>query len=94
MEECLVIETNILEKDGAMVDHQSRVIDVKNWNDFIKEIKSAKCVVRHSYLGRLLGNTIPENAKVSWTMFDDFHGSCTVETYNGRITKKLFYRVK
>ena len=39
-----VIETNLSIEDNNIVDHQSRVIEVDSWDEYINEIKEAKCI--------------------------------------------------
>ena len=88
-----VIETNLsLDNYDNIMDHQSRVIQVENWEDFINEIKERKTVIRNSILGCLSGCSIPRESKVENLKYDDIHLSCDVYNYIGMKTKKLVYK--
>lgn len=90
-----VIETNLsLDYEDNIKDHQSRVIEVESWDDFINEVKEAKCITRSAYLGGMYGTTIPRSAKVENLTYDDSHLMCDVYNYAGQKTKKLAYRIK
>lgn len=89
-----VIETNlsIMDWDGDHIaDHQSRVIEVSSWQDYIVEIKEAKTVNRQSIIGNLHGNTIPKECKVENLKYDEKHLSCDIIYGNGFKSKKLAY---
>jgi len=89
-----VIETNLsLDYDDNIIDHQSRVIQVESWEDFINEIKESKTVIRNSILGCLSGCTIPKQSKVVNLKYDDKQLSCDIYNWIGRKTKKLAYKV-
>ena len=89
-----VIETNLsLDNYDNIMDHQSRVIQVENWEDFINEIKERKTVIRNSILGCMHGCSIPRESKVVNLKYDDNHLSCNIYNWIGRKTKKLAYKV-
>ena len=44
-------------------------------------------------IGETYGNSIPRYAEVKDLYFDNSHGNCIVEAYNGMITRKLFYKI-
>jgi hypothetical protein len=91
-----VIETNILLNpnydNDIMLDHQSRMIEVESWDDFVNEIKEAKTVMRQSCIG-YMGATIPKEAKVSNLVYDDTHLSCYVVSKLGNKSKKLAFKI-
>lgn len=88
-----VIETNLsIDNENNIVDHQSRVIEVGSWEEFINEIKNAETVSRKSCIGNLHGSTIPRQARVENLIYDDDHLSCDVYNFTGAKTKKLVYR--
>ena len=88
-----VIETNLsLDDNDNIVDHQSRVIEVENWEEFINEIKVGKTVSRKSIYGCLDGCTIPRESKVVNLKYDNIHLSCDVYNYFGMKSKKLVYK--
>ena len=88
-----VIETNLsIDNNDNIVDHQSRVIEVENWEDFINEIKECKTISRKSICGCLDGCTIPRESKVVNLKYDDIHLSCDVYNYFGMKSKKLVYK--
>ncbi|MDD4779070.1 MAG: hypothetical protein PHT02_00505 [Tissierellia bacterium] len=89
-----VIETNLsIQVDNTIIDHQSRVIEVESWKDYIEEIKSAKTVIRNSVIGALHGATIPKEAKIENLIYDDFHLKCEVINWLGIRSIKLAYKV-
>ena len=89
-----VIETNLTLKQCCYIgDHQSRVIEVESWDEYLKEVETGKCKTRTSYIGNLSGCTIPKNCKVIDFVADEYHASCTVVMLNGTIKKKLMYRI-
>ena len=91
-----VIETNLsICKDGCdtIKDHQSRVIEVESWDEYVQEIKDCKVVVRSSIIGSLHGTTIPHNAKAVNLTYDDRHLDCDVINRFGIMSKKLGFRV-
>jgi len=90
-----VIETNLsVDNENTIKDHQSRVIEVESWEDYIQEIKDAKSVSRNSVLGNLHGNTIPSSAVVEIISLDDFHLDCDIVNRFGILSKKLAYMIK
>lgn len=89
-----VIETNLsMDSTDSIADHQSRVIEIEDWNSYVNEISKGETVIRNSILGCLSGCTIPRQAKVKNLVYDDKHLSCDVYNYLGMKTKKLVYRV-
>ena len=90
-----VIETNLsIDNNNNIADHQSRIIEVDSWDEYIKEIKEAKCVLRMAILGVMQGCTIPKNAQVLDLKYDDAHLSCDVIGYEGKLGKKLAYVIR
>jgi len=89
-----VIETNLsVDGENTIKDHQSRVIEVESWEEYIQEIKDSKVVVRNSVFGSLHGTTIPNGAKIYDLIYDDKHLSCEVGNRFGIMSKKLAYKV-
>jgi len=93
-----IIETNLsifTHQDGCEIikDHQSRVIEVESWEDYIEEIKQSKSVVRNSIIGSLHGVTILPEARVENLTYDDFHLNCDVINRFGIMSKKLAFRL-
>lgn len=89
-----VIETNLsMNGTDDIMDHQSRVIEVEDWYDFINEIKECKTVTRNSVLGCMHGCTIPKQARIENLIYDDKHLLCDVYNYLGAKTKKLVYKI-
>ena len=90
-----VIETNLsIDGENTFKDHQSRVIEVESWENYIEEIRTSKTVVRNSILGNLCGATILHNAKVENLIYDDFHLDCDIVNGLGIKSKKLAFRIK
>ena len=89
-----LIETNLsIGNENIIKDHQSRVIEVESWEEYIQEIKDAKAVGRSSVLGSLHGNTIPSYATVRNLVYDENHLSCEVINRFGIMNKKLTYKI-
>jgi hypothetical protein len=92
-----VIETNISlnpnSENDIMLDHQSRIIEVESWDNFVKEIKDAQTVIRKAYIGSMEGNSIPRDAEIQNLKYDDFHLSCDVINWLGHKSKKLVYKI-
>lgn len=89
-----VIETNLsVQVDNTILDHQSRIIKVKSWDEYVNEIKNGETVVRNSYLGNLHGCTLPKQSKVENLIYDDIHLSCDVYNWSGVRSKKLAYLI-
>jgi uncharacterized protein (DUF4213/DUF364 family) len=89
-----VIETNlIIGTDNEMKDFQSRVIEVDNWSDFVKEIQECNTVNRFAVLGNLCGVTMLRSSKVENLIYDDSKLSCDVLNYADIKTRKLCYRI-
>lgn len=91
----LVIETNLsIDDKGNIADHQSRVIEVDSWDSYIEEIKSGITKYRMSYLGDLVGNSLPRCSKIENLVYDELHLSCDVWNYASILSKKLAYLVE
>lgn len=89
-----VIETNIMLKQGCdITDHQSRVIEVTSWENYLAEIESGECVDRKASIGNLYGCSMPRNCKILDFTKDDLHASCSFTRYDGSVVKKLMYRI-
>jgi len=89
-----IIETNLLIQNGEIIDHQSRVIEVESWEDFINEIKNSKTIIRNSCLGNSPGCIIPKQSRIENLIYDDIRLSCDIYNYEGVKTKKLAYLIK
>ncbi|MFL1672612.1 hypothetical protein [Paenibacillus dendritiformis] len=86
-----VIETNLSIKDGEIVDHQSRVVEVESWDSLIQEIKEGKSISRSSIIGNLHGKTLLDNSIIENLKYDENTISCDVYNRFGHKTRKLFY---
>ena len=90
-----IIETNLsLDNNDNIVDHQSRVVEIENWNDYIEEIKKCKSVFRNSILGCFSGYTIStKQLNVKNLKYDDLHLSGDIyDSIGMNKTKKLAYK--
>lgn len=89
-----IIETNIsINNNNEFIDHQSRVIEVESWGNYVDEIKSAKSIFRESILGNLHGKSIPHFSKIENLKYNDFCLSCDVINRFGWKSKKLAYNI-
>jgi len=88
-----VIETNLsLQCDDSIIDHQSRVVEIDNWDNYINEFKECKAISRNSIIGCLNGYTLsPKISEIKNLKYDDFHLSCDVYIGNYK-SKKLAYK--
>lgn len=90
-----IIETNFsVGRENTIKDHQSRVIEVNGWGEYIAEIMDGKTVERKDIIGNLHGNTIPKNASVHNLIYDDFHLSYDIHNKFGIWGKKFAYKVR
>jgi hypothetical protein len=86
-----IIETNLsIGNNNEIFDHQSRVIEVESWDDFVNEIKEGKSIDRK---GTLWGLTLPRQCRVENLKFDEKHLSCDVNRNNNLISRKLAYLI-
>lgn len=89
-----VVETNLsLNSINEIMDHQSRVIKIENWEEYVNEIKEGKSIHRYSYIGSLHGCTLNADPKVENVLYDDFHLRCDVTNKFGFKSKKLVYKI-
>lgn len=88
-----VIETNLsVNLDGEIKDHQSRVIEVESWEEYVQEIRNEEFIERKSIIGNLHGKTIPSDVIVDNLVYDDKHLSCDIYNRHGIMSKKLAYK--
>lgn len=88
-----IIETNLsIDLNNDIIDHQSRIIEVVSWNEYINEYLEEKTVLRVTFIGNLNGATIPKNSKVLNLVYDGVHVSCDI-VREGVRTKKLAYKI-
>lgn len=88
----LIIETNINVND--MHNFQSRVIEVENWDVYIKEIKQKEHIIRNAYIGNSYGSSLPRISKVDNIISDERSLSCDIQLGNGMQIKKLAYLIR
>ena len=87
-----IIETNIsLDENNLMKDHQSRVIEVTSWEEYVNYYKKNTEMNFKSLTG-LVGSSLPRCAEISELKYDGFHLSCYV-TDGFHETLKLAYRI-
>lgn len=87
-----VIETNLsLHLNDEIIDHQSRVIEVESWEEFVSEIKEGRTVNRD---GTMYGTSVPRQSRIENFKSDDFHLSCDIYNYADIKTKKFAYLIK
>lgn len=92
-----IIETNIsLDEKNLMKDHQSRVIEVKPWDEYVnyyeQNIEMNRTESRFKSLTGLIGSSLPKYGEIFELKYDNFYLSCYV--INGFYkTLKLAYRV-
>lgn len=94
----LVIETNLMiGKNNAVVDHQSRIIQVESWDSYCKAYKEYKGEGVYFESETLSGYSLLSNCEISNLQIDTVHLSCDITKYTGDkelfTDKRLAYRV-
>ena len=91
----VIIETNLSLKDGVIVDHQSRVIEAKSWDEYVEyyrqNIESDRKHSKFKSLTGLFGDSLPRYGDITEFKYDNFHLSCYYTNPNGQVTMKLAY---
>lgn len=89
-----VIETNLsIDEDNVIRDHQSRVVEVEDWDTFCKAFKEYSGEAVYFKSRTLKGYSIPPDCILAYLTYDDIHLSCRILQPSGYITKKLAYRI-
>lgn len=89
-----VIETNLsIDKDNIIRDHQSRIIEVEDWDTYCKTFEEYNGEAVYFKSKSMYGYSIPPNCNITNLIYDDIHLSCMVLHPSGFITKKLAYRI-
>lgn len=88
-----IIETNLsIGNYGEILDHQSRVIEVDSWEDYVNEIRNGVSIERNDLYGTLHGRSIQSNVTIENFQSDNHHLECDVQ--NDRFkSKKLAYLI-
>lgn len=91
----VIIETNLSLKDDVVVDHQSRVIEAKSWDEYVEyyrqNIESDRKHSKFKSLTGLFGDSLPRYGNITELKYDNFHLSCYYINPNGQVTMKLAY---
>ena len=91
----IIIETNVSMKDGIAIDHQSRIVEAKSWDDYVEYYKQNLEPDReHSKfksLTDLSGDSLPRYGDIIEFKYDDFHLSCYHINRHVMMTLKLAY---
>ena len=91
----VIIETNLSIKDGVVVDHQSRVVEAKSWDEYVEyykqNIESDREHSKFKSLTGLFGDSLPRYGDITEFKHDDFHLSCYHISPYGIVTMKLAY---
>lgn len=89
-----VIETNLsIDKTGAIRDHQSRIVEVLDWDTYCKEYENYDGVgVEFHSKSTMPGATLMSNCLLTELIYDDIHLSCIIEKGIFK-TKRLAYKV-
>lgn len=91
-----IIETNLLIKGRFITDHQSRVIEMNSWQEYVELFTTydGNSTSNIFSLTGLDGNILPRQVDITDLEHDEFHLQCTIVNYKGEISKKLAYLVK
>ena len=91
----IIIETNVSMKDGIAIDHQSRVVEAKSWDDYVEYYKQnlepAREHSKFKSLTVLSGDSLPRYGDIIEFKSDDFHLSCYHINRQGIMMLKLAY---
>lgn len=88
-----VIETNLsIDKDNIIRDHQSRIVEVEDWDTYCKEYENYNGGCVEFYSETMPGVTLTSNCKITELEYDDIHLSCIIEKRIFK-TKRLAYKV-
>lgn len=94
MEIAKVIETNLaIQDDNTIIDHQSRVIEVSSWDEYVAEIESKTPIYRESYIGNMHGSSISKDIIVYEFRSDEQHLTCSFVNSLGETMMKLAYLI-
>jgi hypothetical protein len=89
-----VIETIMWMETGYF---QSRVIEVKSWDEYIQEIKDSNHISRDACLGNLCGYTVPfykKDTRLEVVMYDPKELIVfEFTTFDGKLIRKMSYLV-
>lgn len=89
-----VIETNLsIDKDNIIRDHQSRIVEVEDWDTYCKAFKEYNGEAVYFKSKTMPSNSIFSNCIMTDLIYDDIHLSCMVLHPSGLITKKLACRI-
>ena len=89
-----VIETNLsIDKDDTIRDHQSRIIEVEDWDTYCKAFEKYNGEAVYFKSKTMRGYSILSDCTMTDLIYDDIHLSCMVLHPSGFITKKLAYRI-
>ena len=92
-----VIETNLsIDKDNAIRDHQSLIVEVEDWDTYCKAFKEYSGEAIYFKSKTMPGNSISSissNCIITDLIYDDIHLSCMVLRPSGFVTKKLACRI-
>jgi hypothetical protein len=91
-----VIETNISYVNGIIGDHQSRVIDISSWDDYVDMFRlydgKADGDFYNAFGDLMNGYTLPSGATINSLIYDEHHLSCEVNSIFRTI--KLAYLIQ
>ena len=91
----IIIETNVSMKDGIAIEHESRIVEAKSWDEYVEYYKqNLEPDGEHSKfksLTDLSGDSLPRYGDIIEFKYDDFHLSCYHINRHGMITLKLAY---
>ena len=91
-----IIETSLIEVDGQISDIQSRVIEVRSWEDYVFCLKGSVPVEYKDTIGGLYGKSLPSSEMYNTISFysDNHMVNITLQTKSENvIQRKLAYRV-
>lgn len=93
-----IIETSLIEVDNQIIDIQSRVIEVKSWDDYVFYLKGSVPIEYKDIIGVLHGKSLSSRENGNRLSFysDDHMVNLTFRSREDKdnvIERKLAYRV-
>lgn len=84
-------------KDGKLMDHQSRVLEVPSWQEYVSLFTeyNGKANGRDykTLHNDLLGCVMPNDAIINELKYDHFHLTCNFNLYDGMEETKLAFLI-
>ena len=88
-----VIETNLSCDQDKIMDFQSRIVEVENWDSYTRAYREYSGNKVEFKSLDMSGPSLLDGMELTNLKYDNFHLSCTVNKFGCPVTKKLAYRM-